>query len=266
MTSVQRVVSHRWRVPGTGFTVETDDGVAIAGTRLGPTDPPRPAIVMAHGLMGWHRKPRFGVFAELLSHWFTAYPFDLRGHGESGGVSDYGRNEILDVAAVVQRARDDGHETVISLGTSLGAIAVIRHAGLCDGVEGVVAISSLAWWDWRADSSVRSRRRMHAATGTRAGRAALGLYGVRLTDAWEAPEAPEDVIGRIAPAPVLIVHGRDDTLFTWAHARRLYEAAGDPKRLMLGDNFGHAEDGLTPHFATRLAKAIHEELGLPWHV
>jgi fermentation-respiration switch protein FrsA (DUF1100 family) len=73
------------------------------------------------------------------------------------------------------------------------------------------------------------------------------------------------VIGKISPAPVLLVHGRDDALFAWAHARRLYEAAQDPKRLMLGDGFGHAEDGLTPSFATRLSKAIHEELGLAWH-
>ena len=265
MMSVQQLVSHRWRVPWTGFTLETEDGVRIMGTRLGPEDPARPAVVMAHGLMGWHRKPRFAVFAELLSHWFVTYPFDLRGHGQSGGISDYGRNEILDIAAVVRRARDDGHETVVTLGTSLGAIAAIRHAGLLDGVDGVVAISSLAWWDWDGEATPWARQRIRTATGTRAGRGALRLYGVRITEEWVAPEAPEDVVGRIAPAPVLLVHGRDDTLFTWAHARRLYEAAGDPKRLMLGDGFGHAEDGLTARFATRLSKAIYEELDLPWH-
>jgi pimeloyl-ACP methyl ester carboxylesterase len=264
MVTVQQAVSHRWRVPSVGFTTETDDGVRIVGTRLGPNDTDRPAVVMAHGLMGWHRKPRFAVFAELLSHWFTTYPFDLRGHGQSGGVCDYGRNEILDVATVVRRARQDGHGTVLTLGTSLGGIAVLRHGGLLGGVDGVVGISSLAWWDRDGETAWR-RRRIHATVGTGPGRGALRLYGVRLTRDWAPPESPEDVIGKISPAPVLLVHGRDDALFAWAHARRLYEAAQDPKRLMLGDGFGHAEDGLTPSFATRLSKAIHEELGLAWH-
>ena len=62
----------------------------------------------------------------------------------------------------------------------------------------------------------------------------------------------------------MIVHGNDDHLFAPDHARRLYAAAGEPKRLLLGDRFGHAEDGLTPAFERRLARVVHETLGLPW--
>jgi fermentation-respiration switch protein FrsA (DUF1100 family) len=63
---------------------------------------------------------------------------------------------------------------------------------------------------------------------------------------------------------VVIVHGTDDALFSVDHAHRLYDAAHEPKRLLLGDRFGHAEDGLTPAFATRLTRVIGEELGDPW--
>jgi fermentation-respiration switch protein FrsA (DUF1100 family) len=87
---------------------------------------------------------------------------------------------------------------------------------------------------------------------------------VRLPDHWEEPESPEEVVGKIAPTPVVIVHGTDDQLFTPDHAQRLYDAAGEPKRLLLGDGFGHAEDGLTPAFGRRLARVIHETLELPW--
>ncbi len=264
MTSIQQMLSHRWRVPASPFAVATADGVVIAGTRVGEHDASRPALVMAHGLMGWHRKPRFARFAELLTPWFDPYPFDLRGHGESSGESDFGRDEIYDVDAVVRLARRDGHEVALSLGASLGAISVLRHAGVLGGSDGVASISSLAFWDWHEGAQPIARRRMQARIGTRAGRRALRAWGVRITSSWEPPESPEDVIGKIAPSPVVLVHGTDDHLFPLEHAERLYEAANEPKRLLIGDGFGHAEDGMTPTFAERLARALYRELGAPW--
>lgn len=264
MTTLQLALSHHWHVLAHAFTVLTDDDVQIVGTRLGPADADRPAIVLVHGLMGWHAKPRFAVFAEHLTAWFTVYAFDMRGHGGSGGVSDFGGAEIRDVDAVVGLARREGHGTVVTVGTSQGAIAVFRHAGLLGGVDAVVGISSLAYWDWHDGAEATARRQLHARIGTRSGRAALRAWGVRLPESWDEPESPEEVVGKIAPTPVVIIHGNDDHLFAPDHARRLFEAAGEPKRLLLGDGFGHAEDGLTPAFGRRLARVVHETLELSW--
>ena len=264
MTSVQLLASHHWRVPAATFVVRTEDGVSIHGTRLGDHGAASPAVVLAHGLMGWHRKPRFAHLAEQLSEWFAVYAFDHRGHGASGGVSDFGGAEIADVEAVVRLARRDGHDRVVTIGTSMGGIAVVRHAALLGGPDVVVTISSLAYWDWHAGAHPNARREFHQRVGTPAGRAALRAWGVRLPERWDEPESPEEVVGKIAPVPLVIVHGRDDHLFSEDHAHRLYEAAGDPKRLLLGDRFGHAEDGLTPGFGRRLARIVHESLGLPW--
>ena len=116
----------------------------------------------------------------------------------------------------------------------------------------MVGISSLAYWDWRGGADPLARRQLDARIGSRSGRAALRAWGVRLPEQWDEPESPEEVVGKIAPTPVAIIHGNDDHLFAPDHARRLYEAAGEPKRLLLGDRFGHAEDGLTPAFERRL--------------
>jgi pimeloyl-ACP methyl ester carboxylesterase len=264
MTSVQLLASHHWHVPVHTFGIRTRDDVQLAGSRLGDHGVAPPAVVFSHGLMGWHRKPRFAVFAEQLSEWFAVYAFDHRGHGASEGVSDFGGAEIEDVDAVVRLAQEDGHERVVTMGTSMGGIAVIRHAGLIGGVDSVVSISSLAYWAWHGGAHPRARRNFHQRVGTPAGRAALRAWGVRLPEEWDEPESPESVIGKIAPVPVTIVHGRDDHLFSEDHAQRLFEAAGEPKRLLLGDHFGHAEDGLTPGFGRRLARLIHESLGMPW--
>jgi len=74
------------------------------------------------------------------------------------------------------------------------------------------------------------------------------------------PETPEQVVGRIAPVPLILVHGRDDHFFDEEEVWRLYRAAGKPTRVMLATRFGHAEDGLTPAFATRLGHRILESV------
>ncbi len=266
MTTLQHVTSHRWRVSARPFTVVTSDEVRLEGTRLGPPGHELPAIVAVHGLMGWHRKPQFAQFAERLTPWFTVYAFDTRGHGDSEGISDFGGEEMHDVEAVVDMVRDVGHPALITMGTSMGAIAVLRHAGLIKQPDMVVSVSSLAYWDWHGGADPVARRNFHARVGTSAGRAALRAYGVRLPDSWEEPESPEDIVAAISPTPLVIVHGSDDRLFSVDHAHRLFDAALEPKKLMIGDGFGHAEEGLTSAFARRISGEIHRTLELPWSV
>ena len=53
--------------------------------------------------------------------------------------------------------------------------------------------------------------------------------------------APERVVGRIAPRPLLIVHGARNELHKPVEAWSLYERAGQPKRLELLEDRGHTE-------------------------
>src|SRR5262245_14322269 len=145
MTGVQRALSHRWKVAARPFTVWARDDVRLIGSRLGAQGSEVPAVVLAHGLMGWHRKPKFARFAEsLAARGFAVYCFDFRGHGGSEGVCDFGGAEVEDVDAVVRLARGDGHAEIVTCGLSMGAIAALRHGGLRGGVRAVVAISPLA--------------------------------------------------------------------------------------------------------------------------
>jgi alpha-beta hydrolase superfamily lysophospholipase len=237
------------------FDVQTADGIKLAGSRVGRTGP---SLVFCHGLLGWHRKIRLVRFVEALSRRFTVYAFDLRGHGASGGLSTYGDREILDVEAVAALARRERPEgPLATVGVSMGGVAVIRHAALKGGPDAVVAISTPARWDGHGSGAVR---RMTWLGSTSSGRRLASRLGVRLAPFAPWPESPEHVVGRIAPAPLVLVHGRDDHFFDEEELWRLYRAAGEPKRVMLATRFGHAEDGLTTAFAARLGDRILESL------
>lgn len=52
---------------------------------------------------------------------------------------------------------------------------------------------------------------------------------------------PEDVVHRIAPRPLLLVHGAVNRLHSPDESRELYRRAGEPKRLELLADSGHTE-------------------------
>jgi pimeloyl-ACP methyl ester carboxylesterase len=247
---VQRLWSRPYAVPAVPFSVTTEDGVELHGHQLGEADA---AVVFCHGFLGWHRKSSLIPFQEALARRFTVFSFDFRGHGASGGISAFGAREDLDVDAIVGRARSDGFGRVVTFGGSMGGIAVIRHAALHGGVDGVVAVSTPARWDGHDTAAVR---RMAAMAGSPSGRTLLRLWGVRLPMQWEPSEEPATLVDRIAPTPLAIVHGRDDHFFDEEQAWLLYRRAGQPKRLLLAPRFGHAEDGYSVEFAGRVASIV----------
>ena len=52
---------------------------------------------------------------------------------------------------------------------------------------------------------------------------------------------PVDVIGRIAPRPVLIMHGTADEIVPVRHAHMLFAAAEEPKELWIAPDARHVE-------------------------
>jgi pimeloyl-ACP methyl ester carboxylesterase len=246
--------SARFEVPTRPFRVTSGDGVALVGDRLGSGPV---ALVFCHGFLGWHRKPRLVRFQQALARRLSVYGFDFRGHGDSEGLCAYGAYEHLDVEAVVRLARADGFENVVTFGGSMGGIAVLRHAALVGGVDAVVAVSTPALWDGHESEAVR---RLAWLTSSRLGRRALRATGVRVSAMFERVEDPVELVGKIAPTPLVVVHGRDDHFFDEEQAWALYRAANQPKRLLLASSFGHAEDGYTTAFAEQVTTAVMKAL------
>lgn len=234
------------------LTLHSMDGVRIdAGHLPGPDGL---CLVLAHGFTGAWRQPTTRRIAAVLNKTGGVIAIDFRGHGRSGGRSTVGDREVLDVDAAVRHARHLGYERVGLVGFSMGGAVVVRHAALHGGVDAVVAVSAPARWYYR---DTKPMRRVHWAIERRSGRLAARI--VRRTriagGAWaKVPEAPHEVAERIAPTPLLIVHGDQDPFLPVDHAEQLYGAARDPRELWIEPGYGHAEGAAAPALIHRIGE------------
>jgi pimeloyl-ACP methyl ester carboxylesterase len=243
----------------TGRLLAAADGVRISARHDRPADGSAPdlGLVVAHGFTGSWRRPSSRAIVTTLVETGGVVSFDFRGHGSSGGRSTVGDQEVLDLDAVVRWARHLGYRRLVPVGWSMGAGVALRHAALYRGVDAVVAVSGPSRWFYRGTPAMRL---LHRGVGTRIGRGVLAVgYRTRIASVgWEDtgnswPEPPDALVGRIAPAPLLVVHGDRDRYFPVEHARWLVEAARGPAELWLEPGFGHAETAATPELLSRIA-------------
>ncbi|MFF7895481.1 alpha/beta hydrolase [Streptomyces sp. NPDC007907] len=250
------------RVPSRVF-LRTSDGVAIdalyepgAAVHATPgTSSAHPVFVVAHGFTGAVDRPHVRRIARVFARYGGVVTFSFRGHGTSGGHSTVGDREVLDLAAAVAWARDRGHGPVVTVGFSMGGSVVLRHAALHPGqTDAVVSVSSPARWYYRGTAPMR---RLHWLVTRPAGRI-VGRYGFRTRihhrDWNPVPLSPVEAVRRIAPTPLLIVHGDADGYFPVDHPRMLAAAAGDQAELWLEPGMGHAEHAAGEELLARIGE------------
>jgi pimeloyl-ACP methyl ester carboxylesterase len=244
------------RAPHRDVVLRTDDGVALTASWLPGPSAEGPAVLLVHGFAAHRRKPAYAFAADHLAGTVDVLALDLRGHGASEGRCALGAEEWRDVAAGVAALRRRGVRQVVVVGVSLGALATCHALAREVEVEGAVLISGSARHGdlalpgmqtldalWR--SPVR-RRLWQLAAGFR-------MHAIETIDPY--PHPAELLEG--STTPLLVVHAPDDAYVGMDHARELVVAAAGPAVLWEEpDGFGHAEDGLTPAFLARLARAV----------
>jgi len=231
-------------------TLVTEDGVPIDAVHLpGSGDL---GIVVAHGFtLSWQR-PAVWRVATRLSRFGGVVSFDFRGHGRSGGVSTVGDLEIRDLEVAVAYARELGYSRIVTVGFSMGASIVLRHAGLIGGVDAVAAVSGPGRWYYRG---TKPMRRVHFGIENRVGRLIVrNFWDTRISNGrWDPdPVPPAEAAALIAPTPLLVAVHDQDAFFPVDHAEQIYAAAREPKDLWIVPGFGHAESGAGPALVDRI--------------
>jgi pimeloyl-ACP methyl ester carboxylesterase len=221
-----------------------------------------PSYLLGHGFTGRASQPRVVAIAEHLNRRGAAVlALDFRGHGASEGLSSVGVTEIADAAAGVcwLRAKRPG-VSVITLGFSMGASIMVRHAGLGGSADAVVAVSGPGRWYERGSVAMR---RVHLGVETWLGRHALRwAFGTRIGGGWDLlPASPVEVAGGVT-VPMLVVHGDADPYFGVEHARMLASSA-EQSQLWIEAGMGHAETATSPELLDRIDGWARAALSTP---
>ncbi len=209
----------------------TDDGLMLSGWFL-PEPNSDSTVVICHGAGA--NKYNFLEFMLLFRYQgYNSLIFDFRGHGASQGhTSTFGLDEDADVKAAVdwlKKNRPDQSRHVYGLGSSMGAMALVRAAAKDPRIEAVILDSCFV--------SAPLLAREHLGRIPLLGRplatmllASLSLHAGRSFWSLDATQA----IHAIAPRPVLLIHGKDDTLIPPVNMEILYSRARQPKDKWLG--------------------------------
>jgi dipeptidyl aminopeptidase/acylaminoacyl peptidase len=206
-------------------TFESDaDHIPLQGWYL-PSRGER-AIIMVHGIgqnrwNAWERVPQKAQL--FVEHGFDVLVFDLRGHGQSGGDRlGFGwleRNDVLGAVAYVE-SRGVAPGRIGVQGHSYGAATGLLTAAVDSDIAAVVADSAFA--DIRSLLDREVQLRGYPPIFAPGVGLATHRFGIDLDQV-----APLAEVAKIAPRPILFIHGTADERIPVDNSRRLFAAAGN---------------------------------------
>jgi hypothetical protein len=211
----------------------SEDGVPLHGWLLSPRDRvSRGTILFLHGNAG-NISTHVQSVLWLVREGYTAFAFDYRGYGWSGG-------ETPDIPGVHRDAR-----AALSKLLSLPGISPDRLVVFGQSLGAAVAVYTVA-----TASSARRPRALILdspfAGYRRIVREKLSSPIITWPLAWPVSRffddeySPERWIGKIAPVPVIVIHGTADRVVPYADGKMLYDLASDPKGIWTVEGGGHA--------------------------
>jgi len=205
----------------------SSDGFRLSGTLHLPEIHQPPLVVGSHGLLSSGSSPKQIEMARQCSANGLAYfRFDHRGCGQSeGGKADAadfnGRCRDLQGAIDFLRNNYDLNLKTGLFGSSLGG-------AICLSVAAATRIHALVTVAAPLDSS--------SLIDSAQGVVPAGLSA----DLALSPRFRFDLSGNLSDIRnLLIFHGENDSVVPMSHARKLFEKAGDPKKLVIQENGDH---------------------------
>lgn len=187
-------------------------------------------LVICHGFLMTKNAEVFRNIAEDFFEMYDVIVMDQRGHGKSKGSFSFTSKEHKDIKAVIEYA-EKYYKNIFLMGFSLGAASSIIETAKEKNVKAVIAVSPPSDFMKIENKFWRSKA---SSTG-------FNILKTRFGNVLSKKEKPVDLVSKISPIPVLIIHGDNDNIIFRRHAEILYEKAREPKKVIFIKGGLHAE-------------------------
>jgi alpha-beta hydrolase superfamily lysophospholipase len=217
---------------------KTDDRFRLRGWVVSPVAP-RGTVALFHGVRS-SREQTLSRTAFLVKAGYRCVAFDHRAHGESAGRrTSFGYHEARDVKAVLDFIQQRWpYQPLAVLGISMGAAAVCFAAERVRRAQAII-LESL-YHDLGSAFTNRLDSAHYPPWVRRLSRGVVWVterrFGVRMSQV-----NPAEYIGKLSPAPVLVLTGTEDAHAPPDEALRLYERCAGPRELWLVPHAGHRD-------------------------
>lgn len=206
-------------------------------------------LVFAHG-NGRDRRAWLRHVPMFNEAGYSCLLFDFREHGLSTGAkrgSTCGMGERHDVVAAEKFMRSKGgFERIAAIGTSIGASSVIMAAAIDKDINVIVAENPIMTCAHLQDKHLVNIFSGYFH-GSWWGRFIFKVFRYACSNwlNWRIGNKPSrrcqalHVVGKLAPRPILLMHGTYDDVVPPYHSERLFEFAQEPKELWLAPEAIH---------------------------
>jgi dienelactone hydrolase len=202
---------------------------------------PHPKVLFAPGDGGWHGFA-ITIAEQVSAAGYDVYGLDTRHYLQSfTGPAVLTTSEVAsDFAQMARWIRRGGTERVLLLGWSEGAglgLATAAEPGNRNLFGGLVAIGATEYnilgWRWSDITAQIAKKLPHEPTFKSA-----------------------DLMAKVAPLPLFHIASTGDEYVTLEAARRLFAAAGEPKRMVVIDARDHKFSGKSEEFFRALKEGL----------
>lgn len=233
------------------------DRTRLSGWWIPAATPGAPAVILVHGFSNNRLIHGRGLPLARVLHTegYSVLLFEMRGHGSSERRPvTFGMAEQEDVAGAVAFVRTQGAGQVVLYGFSTGGAAALLAAATDPAIAAVIADS--VYPDFDELLTLRVKARGYAQY--------LAACFSLLSGYDPASTAPADAVARLAPRPVLIIHGTDDRVIPVAQSRVLYGAAAENPRAELlivpGARHTHGYETDPASYVARVMRFLRQAL------
>ena len=241
-------------------------GQLLRGNLHLPKDKTDKAVIFCHGFAGNKDRPHgIAICNDLAQAGFAALRFDFRGNGQSEGKfkDSYYSNEISDLKSAIDFLIEKGYKTIGTIGHSKGGAVVVIEGNQDDRVKAVVSIAPVGYPAKMKNRMLKKEELEKVMKGEPVSKMRKNIMFTYTKEYIEDLDKQNTVeAAKKLKGALLVIHGDSDATIPVQEGVDVYEAASQPKQMIVikGGDHGFKNPGHEKAMITHSVKWMQQWL------